>query len=42
MAGLSAERSRTDPLWTFHEFPCSHNIQRDAPAELTQVLLQAI
>jgi hypothetical protein len=42
MIGPSATRARNDPRWSFHEFRCSHNIQRDAPNELAEVLLGTV
>jgi pimeloyl-ACP methyl ester carboxylesterase len=41
MIGPSAERARTEPGWTFHEFRCGHIVQREAPRELATVLLGA-
>jgi pimeloyl-ACP methyl ester carboxylesterase len=42
MIGPSAERARTEPGWTFHEFACGHIVQHEAPRELAAVLLQAM
>ena len=41
MIGPSAERARTEPGWTFHEFRCGHIVQHEAPHELANVLLGA-
>jgi pimeloyl-ACP methyl ester carboxylesterase len=42
MIGPSAERARTEPGWTFHEFRCGHIVQHEAPHELASVLLGVI
>lgn len=42
MIGPSAERARTEPGWTFHEFRCGHIVQHEAPRELANVLLEAM
>ena len=42
MIGPSAERAGTEPGWAFHEFPCGHLVQREAPRELAAVLLGAM
>jgi pimeloyl-ACP methyl ester carboxylesterase len=41
MIGPSAERARTEPGWTFHEFRCGHIVQHEAPHEPANVLLGA-
>lgn len=35
-----AEKVRNDPAWTYHDWPCTHDVMGDCPDQLLAVLLQ--